>query len=119
MRNKIFSGLLFLSTAAVIIASVLIAVIMYQGSMTTMQRDLRQEATFIKMGLEQSGKSYLQALTMESGKLTRVTLIAPDGRVIYDNHVAAEKMLNHKDREEVQEALASGIGLAERMSDTL
>lgn len=67
MRNKIFSGLLFLSTAAVIIASVLIAVIMYQGSMTTMQRDLRQEATFIKMGLEQSGKSYLQALTMESG----------------------------------------------------
>lgn len=43
--------------------------------MTTMQRDLRQEATFIKMGLEQSGKSYLQALTMESGKLTRVTLI--------------------------------------------
>ena len=31
MRNKIFSGLLFLSTAAVIIASVLIAVIMYQG----------------------------------------------------------------------------------------
>ena len=46
MRNKIFSGLLFLSTAAVIIASVLIAVIMYQGSMTTMQRDLRQEATF-------------------------------------------------------------------------
>ena len=70
MRNKIFSGLLFLSTAAVIIASVLIAVIMYQGSMTTMQRDLRQEATFIKMGLEQSGKSYLQALTMESGKLT-------------------------------------------------
>ena len=87
--------------------------------MTTMQRDLRQEATFIKMGLEQSGKSYLQALTMESGKLTRVTLIAPDGRVIYDNHVAAEKMLNHKDREEVQEALASGIGLAERMSDTL
>lgn len=51
MRNKIFSGLLFLSTAAVIIASVLIAVIMYQGSMTTMQRDLRQEATFIKMGL--------------------------------------------------------------------
>ena len=52
MRNKIFSGLLFLSTAAVIIASVLIAVIMYQGSMTTMQRDLRQEATFIKMGLQ-------------------------------------------------------------------
>ena len=59
MRNKIFSGLLFLSTAAVIIASVLIAVIMYQGSMTTMQRDLRQEATFIKMGLEPVSYTHL------------------------------------------------------------
>ena len=56
MRNKIFSGLLWLSTAAVIIASVLIAVIMYQGSMTTMQHDLRQEAAFIKIGMEQGEK---------------------------------------------------------------
>lgn len=56
MRNKIFKGLLFLATAAVVAASVLIAVIMYQGSMTTMQRDLRQEATYIKMGLEQGRK---------------------------------------------------------------
>lgn len=56
MRNKIFSGLLWLSTAAVVIASVLIAVIMYQGSMTTMQHDLRQEAAFIKIGMEQGEK---------------------------------------------------------------
>lgn len=119
MRNKIFKGLLFLATAAVVAASVLIAVIMYQGSMTTMQRDLRQEATYIKMGLEQGESSYLQALSSESSKLTRVTLIAPDGKVLYDNYVAAEKMLNHKDREEVQEALTGGAGLADRMSDTL
>lgn len=79
MRNKIFSGLLWLSTAAVVIASVLIAVIMYQGSMTTMQHDLRQEAAFIKIGMEQDEKSYLQALQAEGNKVTRVTLIAPDG----------------------------------------
>lgn len=119
MRNKIFSGLLWLSTAAVIIASVLIAVIMYQGSMTTMQHDLRQEAAFIKIGMEQGEKSYLQALQAEGNKVTRVTLVAPDGKVLYDNYVPAEKMLNHKDREEVQSALTDGVGLAERMSDTL
>lgn len=119
MRNKIFSGLLWLSTAAVIIASVLIAVIMYQGSMTTMQHDLRQEAAFIKIGMEQGEKSYLQALQAEGNKVTRVTLVAPDGKVMYDNYVPAEKMLNHKDREEVQSALTDGVGLAERMSDTL
>lgn len=119
MRNKIFSGLLWLSTAAVVIASVLIAVIIYQGSMTTMQHDLRQEAAFIKIGMEQGEKSYLQALQAEGNKVTRVTLIAPDGKVLYDNYVPAEKMLNHKDREEVQSALTDGVGLAERMSDTL
>ena len=119
MRNKIFSGLLWLSTAAVIIASVLIAVIMYQGSMTTMQHDLRQEAAFIKIGMEQGEKSYLQALQAEGNKVTRVTLVAPDGKVLYDNYVPAEKMLNHKDREEVQSALTDGVGWAERMSDTL
>ncbi|WP_455653286.1 sensor histidine kinase [Phascolarctobacterium sp.] len=119
MRNKIFSGLLWLSTAAVIIASVLIAVIMYQGSMTTMQHDLRQEAAFIKIGMEQGEKSYLQALQTEGNKVTRVTLVAPDGKVLYDNYVPAEKMLNHKDREEVQSALTDGVGWAERMSDTL
>lgn len=119
MRNKIFSGLLWLSTAAVVIASVLIAVIMYQGSMTTMQHDLRQEAAFIKIGMEQGEKSYLQALQAEGNKVTRVTLIAPDGKVLYDNYAPAEKMLNHKDREEVQSALTDGVGLAERMSDTL
>lgn len=91
MRNRIFRGLLVLATTAVIVASVLIAVIMYQGSMATMQRDLRQEATYIKMGLEQGETNYLQALTAESSKLTRVTLIAPDGKVLYDNYVAAEK----------------------------
>ena len=119
MRNKIFSGLLWLSTAAVVIASVLIAVIMYQGSMTTMQHDLRQEAAFIKIGMEQGEKSYLQALQAEGNKVTRVTLVAPDGKVMYDNYVPAEKLLNHKDREEVQSALTDGVGLAERMSDTL
>lgn len=119
MRNKIFSGLLWLSTAAVIIASVLIAVIMYQGSMTTMQHDLRQEVAFIKIGMEQGKKSYLQALQAEGNKVTRVTLVAPDGKVLYDNYVPAEKMLNHKDREEVQSALTDGVGWAERMSDTL
>lgn len=119
MRNRIFRGLLVLATTAVIVASVLIAVIMYQGSMATMQRDLRQEATYIKMGLEQGETNYLQALTAESSKLTRVTLIAPDGKVLYDNYVAAEKMLNHKDRTEVKDALAGGVGLSERMSDTL
>ena len=82
-----------MSTAAVIITSVLIAVIMYQGSMATMQRGFETGSDFYQNGTGTGEQSYLQALTMESGKLTRFTLIAPDGKVVYDNHVAAEKCL--------------------------
>lgn len=119
MRNKIFKGLLFLATAAVIVASVLIAVIMYEGSTSTAKRDLRQEATYIKFGLEQNETAYLQSLQNESSRLTRVTLINKSGEVLYDNFAPSANMTNHGSREEVQEAIATGVGTSERMSDTL
>lgn len=119
MRNKIFKGLLLLATSAVIVASVLIAVIMYGESITATQRDLRQSATYLKIGLEHGEPEFLQKLTAEDSKLTRVTLIAADGKVLYDNYAQAENMLNHKEREEVKGALNRGVGTAERVSDTL
>jgi two-component system phosphate regulon sensor histidine kinase PhoR len=53
---------------------------------------------------------------------TRVTLIAPDGRVVGDSSETLEgvaAMENHALRPEVVEARRAGIGRAERHSDTL
>jgi two-component system phosphate regulon sensor histidine kinase PhoR len=52
----------------------------------------------------------------------RMTLIAPDGRVIGDCEVGQAGLAglqNHLDRPEVQSALASGTGIAMRYSETL
>ncbi|WP_304210347.1 ATP-binding protein [Helicobacter canis] len=46
----------------------------------------------------------------------RISLITEEGVVIYDNTISAVDLDNHKDREEVQMALASGRGYVERKS---
>lgn len=49
----------------------------------------------------------------------RVTLIAPDGRVLFDSHVLDVATLrNHADREEVRTAITTGVGAARRASQT-
>ena len=49
----------------------------------------------------------------------RVTVIAADGQVLYDDGHDVSSMANHADREEVAEALSAGIGESKRFSETL
>lgn len=48
----------------------------------------------------------------------RVTVIRTDGSVVYDTAASIDGMGNHLQREEVQEALRTGMGVADRTSDT-
>lgn len=59
-----------------------------------------------------------RALTTLSPALTeRLTWMTPDGRVQFDT-AAVPNPDNHVDRPEVQQALAHGVGLSERVSDS-
>lgn len=51
----------------------------------------------------------------------RITLIAPDGNVLYDSdsNLDVSTLPNHKDRPEFKEALEKGVGSSSRMSSTL
>lgn len=49
----------------------------------------------------------------------RVTLLAPDGRVMGDSDYDSSTMENRGDRPEIQQALLSDFGMMVRMSDTL
>ena len=44
----------------------------------------------------------------------RATLVAPDGRVLFDSGADAAGLPNHADRPEVSDALATGTGSSER-----
>jgi two-component system, OmpR family, phosphate regulon sensor histidine kinase PhoR len=50
---------------------------------------------------------------------TRITIIAPDGRVLSDSHGNPADMENHLTRPEVSQALETGEGWEIRFSDTL
>ena len=60
----------------------------------------------------------LELTSEETGRM-RVTLISPDGDVLYESDANAEDMDNHLERPEVQEALQGGNGEAHRESLTL
>lgn len=68
------------------------------------------------LDLTEDDEGVLAALTL--GEL-RATLIAPDGRVLYDSQAEASTLPNHADRPEVAGALASGAASSDRSSDTL
>ncbi len=66
-------------------------------------------------------KSQMDELKLiEGNERTRFTVIALDGKVIADSEIEdSATMENHSDREEVKEAIASGLGFATRKSETL
>ena len=49
----------------------------------------------------------------------RVTLIQPDGRVVFDSEAEQESMPNHSDRPEITSALKNGEGTDIRTSETI
>ncbi len=65
--------------------------------------------------------SELDALAKRIGKEinTRITVIAPDGRVLADSEADPRTMENHRTRTEVLQALEGGAGKFVRLSDTL
>ena len=117
MTNRIFRSIFVVALAVMLSVSALIMAVMYHFSSEEKQNALRREAAYIASGIEMQGIGYLEQVgPLDS---TRMTWIAPDGAVLYDSVAEEDKMENHADRKEVQEAFRSGSGEEERNSATL
>src|SRR5689334_15172038 len=71
-----------------------------------------------------AGPEVLDPLVDDTGRdaHSRITVIAPDGRVLADSSVSGPALLgleNHRHRPEVEEALATGTGSSVRHSATV
>ena len=88
---------------------------LYQYFSDQMMTELESETWLVSRGVELDGMDYLNGLHTTS----RVTWVAADGTVLYDNEADASTMENHADREEIREALTSETGTAQRFSSTL
>ena len=116
MTKKIFKSSILVATAVLIFGIACVMAILYQHFGKQINTELKKEATYLVYGVEENGIDYLKQI---KEKDDRITYIAEDGTVLYDNQADAATMENHGDRKEIQEALKTGSGHAERTSKTL
>ncbi|MEG1657896.1 MAG: ATP-binding protein [Oscillibacter sp.] len=115
MTKRIFRSILTVSLAVLLASLVLIVGVLHGYFQSRMAQELSAQTAYIAQGVEKDGMDYLNGL--DDG--TRITWVAGDGRVLYDNWERATDMENHADRAEIQQALRTGRGSAVRWSATL
>lgn len=119
LRNKIQKSMILVIVTTLLIAYAMTTVVVYRQNVGVMEREIRQEAQYIKAAIRDAGEGYLdEAASVQ--KETRLTLISQDGQVLYDSEHTDEATLeNHKNRPEVRQAVNLGEGQDVRRSDTL
>lgn len=116
MTSKIFRSTILVAAVVLLCSLSLIMGSLYDYFDDVQINQLKDELSLAAVGTEQNGTAYLEKL--ESGRF-RVTWVASDGTVLYDTHADELEMENHADREEIQQALETGLGSASRHSQTL
>lgn len=116
MTKKIFKSTMLVCFVVMTLGVFMVLGILYGNFGDQLSRELSKEAAYLEYGVEQQGVEYLQNI---SDKNSRITYIAQDGTVLYDNEADASEMENHKDREEFQKAEKYGAGESTRYSNTL
>lgn len=116
MTRKIFTSICVVAVAVMMASFLLIMGVLHEYYYKEHAEQLTNDVLYIKQGLELEGPAYLERVERSDN---RITLIAADGKVLYDNEADPASMPNHSDREEVKDALAMGSGTSERYSETL
>lgn len=116
MTKRIFRATLLVGVAVLIASLTLVMGVLYSYFGRVQESQLRDELSLAVVGVEQNGTDYLRKLRSDQ---YRITWLRADGAVLYDTQADAESMENHAQRQEVQQALATGEGESSRYSDTL
>ncbi len=116
MTKRIFRSI-FLVAMAVFAASVLLfSIMLYNYFSEVRQEQLRVQTELAAKAVAAEGVAYFDGLDPRE---YRITLIAPDGKVIFDSRSDTGEMENHLEREEIKKALETGFGESSRYSVTL
>ena len=116
MTKRIFKSIILASVIVLLASGGLTMGVLYNHFGNQLEEELCTEAEFLSIAVEDEGMSAFDSLPADS---ERITYIDTDGTVLYDNRSKTDDMENHLDREEIQEAMENGSGMAVRESDTL
>lgn len=117
MAKRIFRSVVCTAMLAVLLTSALLIPSLYGVYERHIANTMRDEADYLVRILDATGDD----LSSLSGFHTqsRVTLIAPNGDVLYDSAAEAAQMENHAERPELRQAMQCGSGESKRYSATL
>lgn len=116
MKKKIFKNTILIILLLVVLCGVSIIGVLYSYFNKQYVSSLNQAAGYIAEGVNLSGLDFLTDLD-ENEK--RITWVAADGTVLYDNKADPHMMENHKNRTEIKQAMTSSAGTSVRYSKTL
>ena len=115
MNKKIFRSTCLVAFFVFLLSLVMIFGILFGHFESMLTKELKSEAEYIAKAVDQAGEDYLLAINSYDA---RITLISPDGTVLFDSVADPSSMGNHLGREEVQKALKYGAGESSRISNT-
>ena len=116
MKRRIFRAILGVALTVLLASLVLIVGVLHGYFQDRALRELSQATAYIAHSVENEGIQYLEETLPETD---RITWVAADGTVLFDNWENPETMDGHINREEIREAMQLGRGSAVRYSETL
>lgn len=117
MKKKINVQFMAVSALAVVITAITSMILFYNIFKNQVFDDIEAYAHVIQPLDQEFWEEPKNQERLERDGL-RITLIAEDGKVIYDSAVDENTMENHKDRPEIRKAMEEGEGTAVRWSAT-
>ena len=117
MKQRLFRSLLLLTMGSVLLVVALFAWLSVHYITNDSYHSMQREASLL-LETDEDGRITVKQLRRVQ-LADRVTLLDPQGRVLFDNYTPSEDLENHLQRPEVQQALAQGEGYASRKSATL
>lgn len=116
MKKKIFKNTILIILLLVVLCGASIIGVLYNYFNKQYITSLDQAAGYIAEGVDLSGMDFLTNLDEQE---KRITWVAADGTVLYDNKADIRTMENHKNRTEIKQAMTSSAGTSVRYSKTL
>lgn len=116
MKKRIFNSMILLTMISLIMVSTALCLVFYRQFSAIIMEDLSNRAG---AHIGASSQIAIEALAAVKSSDMRMTVVAPDGTVVFDNAAQAGDMPNHLHRKEIRAALEAGIGKSKRFSDTL
>ncbi|MDR1359901.1 MAG: PAS domain-containing protein [Deltaproteobacteria bacterium] len=122
LRTRLFLAFALVTILAASLSALLARRTLYEDRLALARKQALAQAVFAANILNAGEEQARQLFSAAKELALRMTLTDSSGRVILDSHIEDAKLADldsHKDRPEIRDALAAGLGVSLRRGDSL